>query len=258
MTVGPIATEVDERGVLRVVIDREGNRNALNMSTLTMLRKTFDRFAADQNIKCAVLRGAGEKAFAAGGDLKEFDAFRTPQEAANMVSFGKRALNAIREFPAPVIAFVNGLALGGGAELSVACDMRFAAASAKIGFIHGKLAITSAWGGSTDLIDLVGPSKAMQLITRTELLSAADALDLGLVNACSGEGEKADAEFEAFLAPIAEKPAHILRSTKALALRWRRVMQQNLAELETANHIQSWIHEDHWAAVEKVYGDKHK
>lgn len=254
----PVRAEIDKDHVLRIVIDRKENRNALNLATLNALRDTFDKFAADPKIKCAVLRGAGEKAFAAGGDLKEFDAFRSEEEASNMVMVGKQALNSVRSFPAPVVAFVNGLALGGGAELCVACDMRFAAASAKVGFIHGKLAITSAWGGSTDLINLVGPSKALQLILRTELMTAADAFSHGVVNAISPEGAVADSELEEFLAPIIEKPAHVLRSTKALTLRWRRVMQQHLAEHETANHIQSWVHDDHWVAVEKVYGGKHK
>ncbi len=258
MTETNIIAEIDSSKVLRVTINREANRNALSLSVLNSLRDTFRKHAGDDSIRLVTLRGAGDKAFAAGGDLKEFSAFRTEEDATRMVTVGKRALDTIRTFPAPVVAFINGLALGGGAELSVACDMRFASASAKIGFIHSRLAITSAWGGGTDLIDLVGAAKAMQLMARTELLTAQEAKNTGLVSDCSQAVEDAGVAFDEFISTMIEKPAHVLRAIKSLTLRRRRMVHAELGELESSNHVQAWIHEDHWDAVQSLYGDKHK
>lgn len=253
-----ILAEIDDKGVLRVAVNRPEKRNALDLATLKALRETFGEHAANERVKCAVLRGAGDEAFCAGGDLQEFDAFRTRTEAAHMASAGRAALDSIRSFPAPVIAFINGAALGGGAELGLACDMRFAAASARIGFIHARLAITSAWGGSGDLMDLVGPSRAMALITRAALLGADEALAIGLVDGCAAAGEDAPAAFETFLAPILDAPARLLRAIKKLASRRRRLIHEALSDIETKNHIESWIHDDHWRAVKRLYGDRYE
>lgn len=253
-----ILAAIDDQGVLRVALNRPDKRNALDLATLKALRETFDKHAANARVKCAVLRGAGDIAFCAGGDLKEFGALRTRTEAARMAAAGRAALDSIRFFPAPVIAFINGAALGGGAELALACDMRFAAASAKIGFIHARLAITSAWGGSADLMELAGPSRAMALIARAGLVGADDARAMGLADGCAAPGEDAAAAFEGFLAPILDAPARLLRAVKKLASRRRRLIHDALRDLETENHIASWVHEDHWRAVKRLYGDRHE
>lgn len=242
-----------EAGVLRVTINRPEKRNALSRPLLARLGAIFAEHANDQDLRVAVLRGAGDKSFAAGGDLRELAAIRTEAGAAEMADQAKAALDAIRVFPLPVIAALNGDALGGGAELAVACDLRIAAAHARIGFVQGRLNITTAWGGSLDLIQLVGPAVALRLLGRSELLGAAEAARLGLIDEVAGQGQSLDEAVDAFLAPFRAQRPQVLRAFKALTAGARRgEPRAALAALETRNFARAWAHDDHWAAADKV------
>ena len=132
-----ILSETRER-VLYVTINRVEKHNALAISIIDTIGETFRAAAKDDALVAAVLRGAGEKTFAAGGDLRELAALRTAGEAETMARDAKTAFNAIRDFPVPVIAGLNGNAFGGGAELAVSCDFRVAANHARIGFVQGR------------------------------------------------------------------------------------------------------------------------
>src|SRR5918993_3980409 len=132
---------------LDVTINRPAKRNALSRDSLAALKRVFERHSGEHGIRVAVLTAAGEKSFAAGGDLKDLSTIRTLGEAAEMSRSARDVLDSIRRFPVPVVAALNGDALGGGAELAVACDMRVAATHARIGFVQGRLGITTAWGG---------------------------------------------------------------------------------------------------------------
>ena len=151
-------------GILEVIIDRAEKRNALSLRMLKDIQTVFQNHRNKQELICAVITGAGEHSFSAGGDLKELNSMRTKAQAKDVVQTGTAALDAIRYFPVPVIAAVNGLTVGGGAELAVACDFRIATKNTTIGFIHGKLNVTPVWGGGTDLIALIGPAKALYLL----------------------------------------------------------------------------------------------
>ncbi|MCH8238351.1 MAG: enoyl-CoA hydratase/isomerase family protein, partial [Proteobacteria bacterium] len=132
-------------GVITVTIDRPGKRNALSREVLAELAEIFTAAARDDGLKAAVVTGAGDKCFAAGGDLKDLASVRTLNDARAMADDAKQAFEAIRRFPVPVVAALNGDALGGGAELAVACDFRVFAHHARIGFVHGRLNIPTAW-----------------------------------------------------------------------------------------------------------------
>jgi len=134
---------------LNVTISRPEKRNALDRRTISELRAVFIDAADRDDILYAVLTGAEKKSFAAGGDLKDLSAVQTFAQATEMAEIAKSAFQAIRDFPVPVIAALNGDALGGGVELAVACDMRVADRHARIGFVQGILKITTAWGGCT-------------------------------------------------------------------------------------------------------------
>ncbi len=236
--------------VLRITIDRPAKRNALSRAVLAEIRLAFGEHAKDEAIKAVVLTGAGDKCFAAGGDLKELEAVREPEEATRFSTEAKAALQSVRGFKAPVIARLNGDALGGGAELALACDLRAMAGHARLGFLQGKLAVTTGWGGGYDLIRRVGSSTALRLLARAETLSAEAALSLGLADAIDAD---ADAAVDSLLAPMLRQSAHVLRGFKAIARAHDRQLRGAVDRAETAAFVAAWVHPDHWAASAKAF-----
>lgn len=242
-----------KNGILRVTINRPEKRNALSRAVLSELHQTFSANAGDNSLRVAVLRGAGDKNFAAGGDLRDLAAVRAPEQATQMSERAKAALDAIRGFPVPVVAALNGDALGGGAELAVACDFRVAASHAKIGFIHGRLNISTAWGGGLDLMNLVGPARALRLLSTSEMLDGTRALAIGLIDAAAEPQQELDSAVAEFIAPLLKQAPQVLRAFKALAIGVRRRLPyEELAALETRRLSETWAHEDHWAVADKV------
>src|SRR5688500_5628388 len=149
-----------EQELAVITIDRPHARNAIAPETMDQLEKALDAAAG---AKALVIRGAGDRAFVSGGDLKELSKLRTEEQAADMARRMRTVCDQIADFPAPVVAALNGHALGGGAEVAVAADIRVAADDIKIGFNQVALAIMPAWGGAERLAALVGPGKALML-----------------------------------------------------------------------------------------------
>ncbi|WP_101065444.1 enoyl-CoA hydratase/isomerase family protein [Roseovarius salinarum] len=251
-----IVTSRIEDGTLHVTINRAEKRNPLSRAVLDELRRLFDAASTDDGLSCAVLRGAGDRTFASGGDLKELADVKGAAAACEMAENAKLALAAVRAFPVPVIAALNGDALGGGAELAMACDMRIAAPHARIGFIQGRLAISSAWGGGVDLMRLVGPSVALQLLTRSEVLDAPAARQVGLVNAVGDADMAFEAAVADFLGPMQRQSPHVMRAFKALAMPLRTEGRATLDMIETERFGMTWEHPDHDAAVAKILNRK--
>jgi len=177
-----VDVDVQDNGLVRIRINRPQKHNALARPVLDALAAAVRAAGDDARTRCIVLRGAGDKYFAAGGDLVELASVRTDDEINAMAVHATAALDAIRNSPVPVIAYVNGDALGGGAELAVACDMRMMAPHARIGFIQARMGISTAWGGGPDLIALVGPARAMRMMSRCEMIDAPTALSWGLAD----------------------------------------------------------------------------
>ncbi|WP_454916189.1 enoyl-CoA hydratase/isomerase family protein [Xanthobacter sediminis] len=238
---------------LDVAIDRPQARNALSLDTLRELEMVFTRFAAVPDICVVVLTGGGDRAFAAGGDLKELAGHRSTAEAGALFDTGRAALDAIRRFPAPVVAALNGVALGGGAELSMACDFRLAAAHAGLGFVQAQLALTTGFGGCADLQAAVGPRRAMGLLLAAQVLKPAEAERLGLFDAVAGEGESLDALVDRFLAPILARPPELARDLKAMALAGMDAARRAaISTEERTRFIRAWTSQEHWAAAERM------
>lgn len=251
-------------GVLRVTLNRPEKRNALSRTLLAQLRDAFLAARGDETLRLAILTGAADKSFAAGGDLRDLSSVRTEDEALAMSRDAREALDAIRFFPVPVIAALNGDSLGGGAELAAACDFRVAAGHARIGFVQGRLAISTAWGGGVDLMTILGPTKALRLLATAQILAAREALEIGLVDAIAGEGALAgldlDAATDAFAAPMLKQAPQVLRAFKALANAARSGEgRAGLEAIENARFARTWIHDDHWAAADAVLnGSRHR
>lgn len=240
-------------GVLRVTLQRPEKRNALNRELIAALAETFRHWRGNEELSIAVLTGAGDKAFASGGDLRELNAVRTEAEALAFANQTKAALDTIRSFPVPVVAALNGDALGGGAELALACDVRIAAPHARIGFLQGTLAIGSAWGGGTDLFRLLGSARALSLLCGADALPAERALAMGIVDAVAPAGEPFAAAVEAYVAHLGARRPQVARAFKSLAIAHRAgVGSDKMMDIETRAFAQTWVHDDHWTAVDAV------
>ncbi len=241
------------QGCLQVLINRPDKRNALSQAVLGELRECFASYANDQNIVIATITGAGDRCFAAGGDLHEFDSVRTQEQTSAMGRHSRAALDAVRDFPVPVVALLNGDAIGGGAELAVACDLRVFAAHSRMAFVQGVMCIAPAWGGGADLVRLAGPSRALRLLSRAEFISASLAFEFGLADAVASEGQTFSQFAAEFVAPILQRKPHVMRAFKQIVVASRRVPDEaGLRKLEAELLLSTWLHQDHWDAAEQV------
>lgn len=238
--------------VLRLTINRPEKRNALSLALLDEIGATLTANATDAGIRCAVITASGDKCFAAGGDLQELDAIRSEADTRAMSRRGRAALDCVRAFPVPVVAALNGHALGGGAELAVACDLRVAAPHAEIGFLQAQLAVTTAWGGGIDLALTVGDRRALRILSTSARLEAARALDLGLVDWVCAPGQPLDTCLGSFLEPYLARTRNVLVGFKAASAALRRKVHADLAPVEEEQFVRSWTHPDHWDAVAKA------
>jgi len=190
-----------------ITIDRPKVLNALNMATMGELRTGFTDLKQDREVRVVILTGAGEKSFVAGADISELEK-NNPVEAKEYTHRGQAVLDLIENLGKPVIACINGFALGGGCELAMACTMRLASENAKLGQPEVKLGIIPGYGGTQRLPRLVGKGIAMQLLLTGEMISAAEAHRIGLVNEVVPVGQliaRAEAIAQAILknAPLA-------------------------------------------------------
>jgi enoyl-CoA hydratase len=170
----------DHGRVALVTINRPEKRNALDGATRTELLGTLDAIRADPAIRVVVITGAGDKAFVAGADISEFEG-RSPIDQFRVMS-DRTIFDAVDRFPKPVIAALNGFTLGGGCELAMACDIRIAADTARLGQPEVNLGIIPGGGGTQRLPRLVGAGAAFKLLYTGDLIGAAEALRIGLVD----------------------------------------------------------------------------
>jgi enoyl-CoA hydratase len=168
-------------GIAFITVNRPAVRNALNSQTVRELSAAFDQAQNDVDVRVVILTGSGEKAFVAGADINEL-AIQTPVAGKQYALAGQAVFDAVENLGKPVIAAVNGFALGGGCELAMACTFRIASENAVLGQPEVKLGIIPGYGGSQRLPRLVGKGRAMQILLTGEMVSAADAVRIGLVN----------------------------------------------------------------------------
>lgn len=195
-----------------ITIDRQEKRNALNSMVRAELVAALDAFRDDDSVRVLVITGAGEKAFVAGADIGEF-AERTPLEQRATMT-GRRVFDEVAAYPKPVIAMINGFCLGGGCELALACDVRIASDTARLGQPEINLGIIPGGGGTQRLPRVVGMGQAMRLVLSGELVDAAEALRIGLVDVVHPAAELRDRTLE-FARKMAEKSPVALRVAKS-------------------------------------------
>lgn len=233
--------EFDE-GLAVITIDRPHARNAIGPVTMEQLEGALDDA---KGARALVIRGGGDKAFVSGGDLKQLSSIRTLEDAEAMARRMRGVCDRIAEFPAPVIAALNGHALGGGAEVAVAADIRIAADDIKIGFNQVTLAIMPAWGGAERLATLVGKSRALLLAGTGELLGAPEAERVGLVDRVLPRATF-DTEWRVL--------AKAMASDSAVEI--KRVIDGASADEAVAAFAALWVADAHWAAADRVMNRK--
>lgn len=178
-----------EQAVLTITINRPSQLNALNGATIQELNKALALADVAHDVRAIIITGSGEKAFVAGADIKEFADFSVEQGRLLSALGQKLLFDFVENMSKPVIAAVNGFALGGGLELAMACHMRIASDNAKMGLPEVTLGVIPGYGGTQRLAQLVGKGKAMEMITTAGMISAAEALHWGLVNAVVTQAE---------------------------------------------------------------------
>jgi enoyl-CoA hydratase len=180
MTYENIIYEFKE-GIATITFNRPKALNALNATLLAELSKALDEIAAAEDARVLILTGAGDKSFVAGADITELATFNSLQ-AKNFASRGHAIINKLQQLPIAVIAAVNGFALGGGTEIAIACDFIYASENAKFGQPEINLGLIPGFGGTQRLPRLIGTNVAKELIFTGKMITAAEALQIGLVN----------------------------------------------------------------------------
>ena len=211
-------------GIAELTINRPAVRNALNAATLREIGQAFRAFDVDPAVRTVILTGAGERAFAAGGDISAVVGF-SPLQARDFARFAQAVLDTVEQCSKPVIAAVNGFAVGGGCELAMACDLRLAGATARFGQPEVNLGILAGWAGTQRLPRLVGRGRALELLLSGELIAADEAWRIGLVNSVVTAAE---------LLPTARSLARTLAAKPATAVRLAKSAVHNGLELDAA------------------------
>lgn len=231
-------------------VDRPAARNALDHATLAALRDAVANARTDTSLRAVILTGQGD-IFVSGGDLRELETRGSAEDAAQFGDLGHDVTEGLAALPFPVLCALPGAAIGGGAELALACDLRIADARAFVSFKQVRMGVTTAWGTAARLVTLVGPSAALRLLTTAENLAARAAKDLGLVDLVTNDGE-ALARALAWAGEIAKGSRVAVEGMKRL-VRAASTPSPDVRALERALFIETWSGPDHAAAVASFF-----
>ena len=205
-----------ENGIGQITINRPSKLNALNKATIQELHNAFERLENSTDVRVIIVTGEGEKAFVAGADISEFANF-TMEEGAQLAAQGQELLfDFVENLKTPVIAAINGFALGGGLELAMACHFRIASDNAKMGLPEVSLGVIPGYGGTQRLPQLIGKGRAMEMIMTAGMISAEEAFSAGLVNHVVPQAELLDYTKSIATKIVRNSPFAIGRAIKAI------------------------------------------
>lgn len=237
-------------GALLLTIDRPEAGNSLDEATILALQARVAAAGTDPSLRCIILTGTG-RFFCAGGDLKAYRALATPADLERVFGAARVLLDAIEACPLPVIAAIDGFALGGGAELALACDLRVAGGGARIGFPQLRLGIITGWDGMERLVRLAGRGTAMRLLLSGERLNAEAAREAALVEIVATDARAAALDIASSLdsaAPLA------IRGCKA-AMRTMDTPPAEVRRVAAEMFSRLWFTDDHREA-ERAFAEK--
>ena len=233
--------------IATITINKPQVLNALSTEVLTDLNQALDEVEKAGNIYAVVITGAGEKSFVAGADISEMKD-KNKTQAAEYGAFGNKVFLRIENFPCPVIAAVNGFALGGGCELAMACDIRIASETARFAQPETGLGITPGFGGTQRLARLVGAGRAKELIYTCRTIKAEEALAIGLVNKVT-KPEALMQETLAMAQTICQKAPFAIKQAKAAINKGLQVSIDKALAIETEEFAQCFTTEDQKMAM---------
>jgi enoyl-CoA hydratase len=251
-TPAPSSLDVERRGHVAIwTIRRPEVRNALDFATLAALTAAVADATLDRALRAVVLTGAGST-FVSGGDLRELRTATTRAHAARLADAGRRVCDGMARLAVPVIAALTGPAIGGGAELALACDMRIADPQAKLSFKHGRMAVTTAWGLLPKLVGMLGHGMATRMLLTGYEIGSVEALRVGLVDAVSEPGQSVETAVS-WADDVARASPRAIAGLKALLHDALDVGAPHRAR-ERARFVDSWASPDHSEAVEAFFG----
>jgi enoyl-CoA hydratase len=232
-----------------ITINRPQVRNAINFDVIKGLAELLNIAKSDEDIKIVILTGSGTKAFCSGGDLAAFHSLKTEQEALGMLTLVGKVLDDLFFFPKPTVALLNGYAVGGGCEIAAACDIRIARSEAKVGFIQGRLGITTGWGGGTYLMTRIREDLALDLLYSSTPITAKQAMDRGFIQyLIKGESRR---ETERYLRRYTDQPVGVLKSYKSLQLdRYDKDKIRKCVQSEIGRCAVLWATDEHHKRVD--------
>lgn len=246
---GGVRLEV-EGGVAVLTIDRPEARNAIGFATADALSDAVEQVAVS-GAAVLVVTGGGDRAFVSGGDLKELGAVRTHEDAVAMARRVRSVLDRLAALPMPVVAALNGHAMGGGAEVAVAADIRIAADDIRIGFNQISLGISPAWGGAERLAALTSRSRALLAISTGELYDAATAQRLGIVDLVVPRADF-DQAWRDLASRMAATAPGATTTAKALVAGARSSLHPDTEAAATDAFARLWTADAHWDAVDAM------
>ncbi len=241
---------VERHGVALVAtIDRPATRNAIARETAQQLEVFFHQASDDESVRVAIVTGAGQDVFVAGGDLREFDAYaRQPGGASHVIDMGSTTL-AVEQCEVPVIAAVQGAALGGGCELALACDLVVAEEHATFSFRQAAMGLSTGWGGGTRLVERVGPMQAARLLLLGAKIDAAEAMRVGLVTQVTARGSSLQ-QAMTWAESVARLPRASVAGLKRMLGRVRQEHRGHALAREAEVFASLWGQPDHLAAMD--------
>ena len=243
-----------EGAIGTLVVDRPETRNSLNSEAMDAIDAALAE-AAGSALHALFIRGAGDRAFISGGDLNELESNRTETFALAMAQRMRATLDRIPSLEMPVVALLNGHAIGGGAEVAVACDFRVAVGGARIGFTQARLGLLPAWGGIERLAELVGRGRALALLTTGRTLVAEEAQQWGLIEEVVSR-DRFEARVAELSTELAAVPRPVLAAIKRVLAASQPYARPDLAGSATADFARAWAAPAHWAAAERMEAER--
>ncbi|MDX1413526.1 MAG: enoyl-CoA hydratase/isomerase family protein [Candidatus Promineifilaceae bacterium] len=250
-----IKYEVGNDGLAILEVNRPQARNALNWAAQERFAEIVDLAAVDEQVRALIITGSGDNAFVSGGDLKELHNHPEREAGERLNRIMSAALARLMQLPFPVIAAVNGDAYGGGCEIMIACDLRMAGANTRFGFAQIKNALTTGWGGTARLVQLVGQSRALDLLLTGRMFTAQEAAHLGLIQRIVPAGEDMLGAAKTWAAELIAMPNEALAATKQLVYAAGSLPGDEVAELERQLFIDLWEKPNHLEAL-KAFSER--